>query len=103
LIYAAEFGRMVVLGRDEMAKRITCRVVRSVPLGEGWRSGRSSQNRRKASSSRSYARFYQADYPVSDCKFEDAVCQPAIYANRSGAVKLSFDQEETARTFDCYA
>ena len=94
---------MVALGRDEMAKRITCRVVRSVPLGEGWRSSRSSHNRRKVSSRRADGRFYQPDNPVSDCKFEDAVCQPAIYANRSGAVKLSFDQEETAQTFDCYA
>ncbi len=94
---------MVVLGRDEMAKRITCRVVRSVPLGEGWRSSRSSRNRRKVSSRHADVRFYQPDNPVSDCKFEDAVCQPAIYAKRSGAAKLSSGQGPTGRILDCYA
>jgi hypothetical protein len=97
---------MVLSGRDEMVKRITCRVVRSIPLGESRerirRSGRSSQNRHKASGSRSYARFYQADHPVSDCKFEDEIHQPAIYASRSGTVKVSFQREETGLTFDCY-
>jgi hypothetical protein len=94
---------MVVLGRDEMAKIITCRVVRSVPLSEGWRSSRSSHNHRKASSRHVDRRFYKPDSPIIECKFEDVFRQPVIYANRSGAVKLSFDQEEAVRVFDFYA
>ncbi len=108
LIYEAYFATMILSGRDEMVKRITCRVVRSIPLGESKerirRSSQSSHNQGNVRNGCHWdVRFYQPDSPVTDCKFEDEVYRAAIYASRSGGVKLSFDQEGAGQTFDCYA
>jgi hypothetical protein len=81
-------------------------VVRSISLGESreriWRTGHPRQERRNVSSNGPDSRYCHFDNPVIDCRFEDEIHQAAIYASRSGTVKLSFEREETGLTFDCY-
>ena len=88
-----EFGNIVFVGCDEMVKRISCRVVGSVPLGRG--SGR-----------RRHISYSQGEHHKTGIRVaSDAAWanNSVVYTSRLVTVRESVNDGFTGQILDCCA